>query len=102
MLTNSYAAEIGSRQTHNTYVAESNAYRMIHNARQSQLKTRKSQRRAAHFRDNSSYRLVERLGARLIAIGRALCERRGAVAVEVAYHAGPDAPASRGHSRHVA
>ena len=95
MLTNNYAAEIESRQIHNTYVAESNAYRLIHKARQ-------SQRRAAHLRDNSSYRLVERLGARLIAIGRALCERRGAVAVEVAYHAGPDAPASRRHSRHVA
>ncbi len=85
MFTSDFTAEISGRQIHNTYIADSDAYRMERQARESR-----------------AYRLIERFGARLIALGKALCERRGTLAVEIAFHA-EHAPADhRPDGRHVA
>ena len=92
MLTSNFTAEIDSRQTHNTYIADSDAYRMLYPAL-------KDQRRMAA---EGGYRFIERFGARLIAIGRTLCERRGTLAVEIAFHAERGDPAHKPGGRHVA
>ena len=89
MFTSDFTAEISGRQIHNTYIADSNAYRM----------RRQGQRRAAESR---GYRLIERLGARLITLGKTLCERRGTLAVEIAFHAEHGAADHRPDGRHVA
>jgi hypothetical protein len=102
MMISDYAAGIASRQRHETYVSESAAYRMMRDARQSQRDARQSQRDARQLPVDREYRLVERIGARLITIGRALCERRGTVAVEVAFHAGPGERHQRPNGQHVA
>ena len=85
-----YTTELCSSRTHRDYVEQSDRYRTIHQAP------------ARTHTGRSSYRLVERLGARLIALGRTLCERRGALAVEVAFRPGAGAGRKHGHSRHVA
>lgn len=95
MFTSDFATEIESRQAHSTYVTESDAYRMI-------LRAQQDQRRARRVRDSGRYRLIERFGARLIALGRTLCERRGAVSVEIAFHAEHGAADHRPDGRHVA
>ncbi len=123
MLTSNFTAEIDSRQTHNTYIADSDAYRMMRAALQNQRRSRQSQCQEARqgqrqearqsqcqearqgqrqMAVEGGYRLIERFGARLIAIGRALCERRGALAVEIAFHAGQGDPAHKPGGRHVA
>ncbi len=91
MLTSNFTAELGSKQIHSEYIADSDAYRMMCKARQSRRKTA-----------SRGYGLVERLGARLIALGRALCERRGTLAVEIAFRAGTGTKATGDPSRHVA
>lgn len=92
MLTSNYTAEIDSRQIHNTYIADSDAYRLLRSAQQSQRSGP----------DGRGYCLIERIGACLIALGRALCERRGALAVEIAFHAGQGTRDRRTDGRHVA
>ena len=92
MLTSDLAAGMDSKQIHSEYLADSDAYRLMCRARQSQHRARQSQR----------YGLVERLGARLIALGRALCERRGTLAVEIAFRAGTGTKATGDPGRNVA
>ena len=92
MFTSDFTAQIESRQRYDTYVAESARYRMM-------CKARQSRRQAPESR---GYRLIERFGARLIALGKALCERRGTLAVEIAFHADHRAADHRPHGRHVA
>jgi len=58
-----------------------------------------SQRYRRMATNESGFRLIERLGARLIAVGRRLCERRGRLEVEVAFR-GPDGSVLQ--KRHVA
>ena len=93
MFTSDFAAEISGRQIHNTYIADSNAYRM------GRQEAWQGQRPATESR---GYRLIERFGACLIALGKALCERRGTLAVEIAFHADHGAADHRPHGRHVA
>jgi hypothetical protein len=95
MITSEYATGIEGRRAYDRYIAESNNYRMIFSERQKRS-------RARQMLDARRYRIVERIGAGLIAVGRALCERRGAVAVEVAFHPGPGGGHHRPHGRHVA
>ena len=93
MFTTDFTAEISGRQIHNTYIVDSDAYRMgRQEARQGQHQTTESR----------GYRLIERFGAHLIALGKALCERRGTLAVEIAFHAEHGAADHRPDGRHVA
>ena len=89
MLTSNFTAEIDSRQTHNTYIADGDAYRMMKQQERNQ-------------QDSHGYCLIERFGARLIALGKTLCERRGTLAVEIAFHAEHGAADHRPDGRHVA
>ncbi len=112
MLTSNLTAEIDSKQIHNTYIADSDAYRMMRPALQDQRRARQSQhpalqdqRRARQARlmpDGPGCCLIEWFGARLIALGRALCERRGTLAVEIAFHAEQGDPTHKPGGRHVA
>lgn len=89
MLSGDYLIDTIGKETHASYVADSNRYRAISNVR------RNSERL-------SKPGILETLGARLIALGRTLCERRGTLAVEIAFRPGAGAGRSGRHGRHVA
>jgi len=91
MFPGDYTAQIAAIQRHNGYLNDADAYRTIARAG------------APHPIAHPSpvrMRLIERVGAWMIALGRRLCERRGTVAVEVAFHTGPAARIQSGE--HVA
>lgn len=72
-MTTEYQHMINQGQsTHQRYLRDAEIYR--------QLSSSQANKRV------ESIRFLERIGRRLIEVGRRLCERRGVVVVDVAFH----------------